>query len=624
MRVRSPAARSALIASAAAIGGFLFGFDTAVINGTVTALMQEFHAGGVAIGLTVSAALIGCAIGACFAGILADRWGRVRAMIVTAAVFVVSGILSGAAHSLLELSAWRLLGGLAIGAASVVAPAYIAEIAPAHLRGRLASLQQLAIVAGIFAALLGDYALAQLAGSASQPLAFGLPAWRWMFWTEVLPALGYGIAATFIPESPRWLVVRSRDAEAREVLEWLGDARLVGPTYGWFVGALGVLYGAVGLPGIMLLAASPLLEYVLGIDNPSGRTTLLFALLLLTVAYLVNVISVQLAARVNNVAVFTEVIGTVVVAVVLFALWGTDAKPSGHGIGFLGTAQHPAGQSWWYSVLLASLIGIYTIVGFESAADMAEEAVDARRAVPRAMIGSVVVSAVLGLVVLIGFTLAIPAGPTFEEGGLPGVFEYSAARRTPGPHLHRRRRLLDVRSDRHRRSGQRPAAVRHGAGQHAARLPLAAGGQPGHPHAHSGARRLVGGLRRGDDLRLQPGERLRHPGRGDRAGALPALPAHCGRLRPQAPAARAAARCVSTSAAAGPVFVASVVWLVAVVLVLTLPEEFHSADWYVLGGSPSRRCGGVVGLRGRLARGEAGPGRTPLPEAADEARPVGA
>ena len=223
MGPRSPAARSALIAAAAAIGGFLFGFDTAVINGTVAALTQEFHASEVAIGLTVSAALIGCATGAYVAGSAADRYGRTRTMAMTALVFVVSGVLSGAAVSLVDLALYRLLGGLAIGAASVIAPAYIAEIAPAKLRGRLGSLQQLAIVVGIFAALLGDYALARLAGSASQPLAFGLPAWRWMFWTEVLPAVLYGIAAFVIPESPRWLVAQGREQEARAVLGYLGE-----------------------------------------------------------------------------------------------------------------------------------------------------------------------------------------------------------------------------------------------------------------------------------------------------------------------------------------------------------------------------------------------------------------
>src|SRR5262245_56265795 len=218
-----PSSRSASIAATAAIGGFLFGFDTAVINGTVPALAEQFHGGAGEIGLTVSIALIGCAVGAYAAGGLADRFGRTRTMLIAAVLFVVSGVLSGGAFSLADLGAWRFLGGIAIGLASVISPAYIAEIAPAAVRGRLVSLQQLAIVLGIFAALLADYALARAAGSAMSPLAFGVPAWRWMFWSEVAPALAYGVGALLIPESPRWLVAQGRDEEARAVLQSIGE-----------------------------------------------------------------------------------------------------------------------------------------------------------------------------------------------------------------------------------------------------------------------------------------------------------------------------------------------------------------------------------------------------------------
>ena len=217
-------ARITSIAAIAAIGGFLFGFDTAVINGAVAALAGAFHASELAIGLTVSSALVGCAIGAYLAGWFADRYGRTRAMKSAAILFVVSGILSAAAFGLVDLSLWRFFGGIAIGAASVIAPAYIAEISPARLRGRLGSLQQLAIVIGIFAALLGDYGIARAAGSASAPWFFGLPAWRWMFFTEVIPAVVYGVGAFFIPESPRWLVAKGRDQEAKVILDALGEA----------------------------------------------------------------------------------------------------------------------------------------------------------------------------------------------------------------------------------------------------------------------------------------------------------------------------------------------------------------------------------------------------------------
>jgi sugar porter (SP) family MFS transporter len=210
--------RIVLIAATAALGGFLFGFDTAVINGAVGALAKQFHAGALATGLTVSAALVGSALGAFFVGRLADRHGRARTMALTALLFIASSLLSGCAVGLWDLFAWRLVGGFAIGMASAVAPAYIAEIAPAELRGRLGSLQQLAIVLGIFVALLSDYFIASRAGSAVAPGWLGVTAWRWMFWAGLFPSLLYFAGALAVPESPRYLVARGRHEEARVVL----------------------------------------------------------------------------------------------------------------------------------------------------------------------------------------------------------------------------------------------------------------------------------------------------------------------------------------------------------------------------------------------------------------------
>jgi len=217
------AAKSLSIASVAALGGFLFGFDTAVINGAISALTARFEASPAATGVAVSAALIGCAAGAYLSGGLADRLGRRRTMTIAAVLFLVSAILSGACVSLYDLSVWRVLGGIAVGVASVVVPAYIAEIAPARIRGRLGSMQQLAIVFGIFVALVTDYALARAAGSASGELWFGVSAWRWMFISGAVPALVYGAGVLLIPESPRWLVAKGREDEARVVLRSLGE-----------------------------------------------------------------------------------------------------------------------------------------------------------------------------------------------------------------------------------------------------------------------------------------------------------------------------------------------------------------------------------------------------------------
>ncbi len=207
-----------LIAGAAALGGFLFGFDTAVINGAVRALEHEFAATSWEIGLSVSVALVGSAIGAFFAGALAEALGRVRSMIVASVLFTVSALGSGLPFGLADFVVWRFIGGLGVGAASVIAPAYIAEVAPAEMRGRLGSLQQLAIVVGIFIALLNNYGIVTLAGSAEAAFWLGRDAWAWMFWAEIPVAVVYGACALLIPESPRFLVARGREAEATVVL----------------------------------------------------------------------------------------------------------------------------------------------------------------------------------------------------------------------------------------------------------------------------------------------------------------------------------------------------------------------------------------------------------------------
>jgi SP family sugar:H+ symporter-like MFS transporter len=206
------------LASVAAIGGFLFGYDTAVINGAVSAIRNVYSASALWLGLTVSVALIGSAVGALTTGRPADRYGRLRVMWLASALFVVSALGSGLATSLLTLAVFRFIGGIAVGAASVIAPAYIAEIAPARIRGRLGSLQQLAIVLGIFLALLVDFAIAAAAGGSEPSWLLGLAAWRWMFLAMTVPAVLYGLLALTIPESPRYLVAKGRLEEARGVL----------------------------------------------------------------------------------------------------------------------------------------------------------------------------------------------------------------------------------------------------------------------------------------------------------------------------------------------------------------------------------------------------------------------
>jgi sugar porter (SP) family MFS transporter len=221
---RSPHHKKAIaLATAAAVGGFLFGFDSSVINGAVDAFGIHFDIGSALQGFAVAIALLGCAVGAWVGGRLADRWGRPRVMFVGAVGFFVSSVLTGLSWTIWDFMLWRTLAGVSIGIASVIAPAYIAEIAPAALRGRLGSLQQLAITLGIFAALLSDQLIASSTSPTGDQLAasaelWGLQAWRWMFIVAVIPATVYGILALRIPESPRYLVSMRREPEALAVL----------------------------------------------------------------------------------------------------------------------------------------------------------------------------------------------------------------------------------------------------------------------------------------------------------------------------------------------------------------------------------------------------------------------
>ncbi|TDZ80693.1 sugar porter family MFS transporter [Mycobacteroides salmoniphilum] len=220
--------RSALrIASVAALGGLLFGYDSAVINGAVQAIQDEFAIRDAELGLAVASALLGAALGAMTAGRVADRIGRVAVMKIAAALFLLSAIGAGLSPNIELLVIFRVIGGVGVGVASLIAPAYIAETSPSNIRGRLGSLQQLAIVTGIFSSLTIDWLLAHLAGGSRSELWLGLPAWRWMFLAMALPALIYGALAFTIPESPRYLVATHRIPEARTVLtRLLGEKNL--------------------------------------------------------------------------------------------------------------------------------------------------------------------------------------------------------------------------------------------------------------------------------------------------------------------------------------------------------------------------------------------------------------
>lgn len=213
----------------AALGGFLFGFDTAVISGAVDSIKSVEYGFGLTsgeLGFAVASVLFGSALGAWYAGVAAMKFGRVRVMLTAAFLFSVSALGSALAGSLWSFVVWRFIGGLGVGIAAVIAPAYIAEVAPAHLRGRLGSLQQLAIAIGLFISFVSNYALSNIAGSPNNELWGGLLAWRWMLLVELFPAVLYGIMALKLPESPRYLVTLGKDKEAADVLtKYVGESK---------------------------------------------------------------------------------------------------------------------------------------------------------------------------------------------------------------------------------------------------------------------------------------------------------------------------------------------------------------------------------------------------------------
>lgn len=201
-----------LISVISALGGLLFGFDTAVISGTIGQVRDQFLLGVDMEGWFVSSALVGCMIGVSLSGMASDAFGRKKVLLVSALFFLVSAVGSALAGSVSSLVFYRIIGGTGIGIASILSPLYIAELSPSKLRGRLVALYQLAITIGILSAYLSNAAIVQTIGSESKET------WRWMFGMEAAPALLFLFMLFFIPESPRWLLSKNKIEKARVIL----------------------------------------------------------------------------------------------------------------------------------------------------------------------------------------------------------------------------------------------------------------------------------------------------------------------------------------------------------------------------------------------------------------------
>jgi len=200
-----------LISLVAALGGLLFGFDTAIISGTIPFIQPYFDLSEIGLGWVVGSLIIGCIIGASFAGKLADVMGRKKILIITSSFFVVSTIGTALATNVSQFVIARILGGIAVGAASIVSPMYIAEISPSKIRGTMVSLNQLTITMGILISYLINYFLVDIDNN-----------WRWMFFSGIFPSVLFFVLLFFVPESPRWLVKKSFREKSFAILEKVG------------------------------------------------------------------------------------------------------------------------------------------------------------------------------------------------------------------------------------------------------------------------------------------------------------------------------------------------------------------------------------------------------------------
>ncbi|WCJ61179.1 sugar porter family MFS transporter [Fontisphaera persica] len=209
-----------LVCFVAALSGLLFGYDTGVIGGAIGFMRAKFSLNPAQEGWTAASILVGCMVGVLIAGPVADRLGRKRLLVIAGLLFGISSVGTALPQTLSVFIAFRLMAGVAVGAASMAAPMYIAEIAPADWRGRLISLNQLAIVTGIFVVYFANWFIASL-GDATWNQEHG---WRWMFASCVLPSLLFLVLLLWVPESPRWLVKQNRPEEARVILERVNGA----------------------------------------------------------------------------------------------------------------------------------------------------------------------------------------------------------------------------------------------------------------------------------------------------------------------------------------------------------------------------------------------------------------
>ena len=301
-----------VLALVAALGGLLFGYDTAVISGAIGFLEKRFDLDELMKGWALSCALIGCIIGACLVGTLSDRLGRKKAMFLAAALFGLSALCSAFPRNLTELVIARILGGIGVGMASVLSPLYIAEVSPARMRGRLVSVNQLAIVSGILVAYFINALIAR-PGDEAWNVALG---WRWMFAAEMLPAGVFAGLLFFVPESPRWLTQKGYVGRAQAILTRVNGRTQAARELDQIQKAIACESGSIRqllLPGmripLMIGVALAILQQVTGIN---------------TVIYYAPVIFESTGRAATDALNATVIVGIINVSFTLVAIWMVD------------------------------------------------------------------------------------------------------------------------------------------------------------------------------------------------------------------------------------------------------------------------------------------------------------
>lgn len=292
-----------LLTSVAALGGLLFGYDTAVISGAIGLLQAHFSLSAAVTGWAASSALAGCVLGAVIAGIWGDRWGRNRILRISAITFLVSAIGTAIAPSIGFFTAFRIVGGVGIGAASIASPLYISEISPTRWRGRLVALNQFAIVFGMLVVYMVNYAIHR-AGTAQWNEATG---WRWMFASGIAPSLLLLVLIFLVPETPRFLLMKGNKEEAERVARRIGGG-ILEDLYErpaivdgihkhpskvlWFGIGLAVLQQVTGI-NVFLYYAPEIFDHV----SHSGNTSLLETILVGVINMLFTVLAMTLVDR---------------------------------------------------------------------------------------------------------------------------------------------------------------------------------------------------------------------------------------------------------------------------------------------------------------------------------------